>query len=127
MCRGQIHVRGVVYDGQTGDGLPGVTVQLKGSDVCTITDAKGLYLISVPNKKATITYSAPGKNGFQIKTGSKIKINIVMNPDGTEPQEVQVGYGTRRSSELTGAVSTISSGRNAPSYMISCVRYSAKP
>ena len=43
-------VTGKVTAAEDGSGLPGVTVQLKGSNKGTTTDATGNYSIAVPDK-----------------------------------------------------------------------------
>lgn len=121
-CQKQ-HVRGVVYDGESGDGLPGVEVKIKGTDICSTTNDRGLYMVTVPDSKATIIYSAHNYNDFRVRAGNKIKINVVLNTDVVGSDDVDVGYGTQSSNQITGAVSTISSvKKTTPSYMISCVK-----
>ena len=48
-------VTGIVKDGK-GETLPGVSVKLKGTANGTVTDAKGTYMISVPDNNATLVF-----------------------------------------------------------------------
>ena len=52
----QVLVKGTVKD-NLGEGVPGASVQVKGTSQGTITDLDGKFAFSVPNKNATIVIS----------------------------------------------------------------------
>ncbi len=97
-------VTGTVKD-ETGSGLPGVSVVLKGSTQGTTTDASGKYTIAAPGTAPTLVFSYVGYLPQEIKVGSQTAVNISMATDNKNLNEVVViGYGTVRKSDLTGAV-----------------------
>ncbi len=53
----QMTVSGRVTDNETEEGLPGVTVLVKGSSTGTVTDIEGNYRFSVPEANATLVFS----------------------------------------------------------------------
>ena len=55
----QVLVKGTVKD-NLGEGVPGASVQVKGTSQGTITDLDGKFAFSVPNKNATIVISFIG-------------------------------------------------------------------
>ncbi|WP_431292286.1 TonB-dependent receptor plug domain-containing protein [Pedobacter sp. P26] len=105
-----ITVGGKVSD-EKGIGLPGVSVQIKGTSVGTVTDANGNYSISVPDNlvSGSLSFSYIGYAGQEIAIGSRKTINVKLLPSsGNELNDVVVvGYGTQKRVSITGSVSTI--------------------
>lgn len=94
--------------GETGEGLPGVTVQLKGTARGTSTGADGSFTIAVPNGNATLVISYIGYVSQEVNINNRSSINISLKPDTKALEEVVViGYGTVKKSSLTGAVAQI--------------------
>jgi TonB-dependent starch-binding outer membrane protein SusC len=94
--------------GETGDGLPGVTVLAKGTTVGTTTNAEGVYALSVPASATTLVISFIGYETQEVVLNNRTTVNISLRPDAKTLEEVVVvGYGTQKKSNLTGAVSTI--------------------
>lgn len=52
----QVLVKGTVKD-NLGEGVPGASVQVKGTSQGTITDLDGKFAFSIPNKNATLVIS----------------------------------------------------------------------
>ncbi|HCX24679.1 MAG: SusC/RagA family protein [Flammeovirgaceae bacterium] len=98
-------VTGKVTD-DTGDGLPGATVLVKGTDMGTQTDLDGMYRISV-GEGATLVFSFVGFATQEVVVGSQTRIDIKL--DGvTELQEVVVtAYGTSTQRNFTGSAQTV--------------------
>jgi len=115
----QYHVRGVVYDADSGDGIPDVVVSVVGSDICSTTDSSGRYKITVPVPKSTLMYTAPDYDAFLVRVGKKMGINVVLVTDFIYVNDVAVGYGTQAANQITGAVATIGNSPQRSSYMIS--------
>jgi TonB-dependent starch-binding outer membrane protein SusC len=104
-----VTVRGRVTD-QKGTGLPGVTVVLKGTSKGTSTDASGNYSISVPENGGTLVFSYIGYTKQEVAIGNQGTINVTLKQDAEALKEVViVGYGTQRKSDITGAVTVVSS------------------
>jgi hypothetical protein len=60
----------------TGEGVPGVTVKIKGSSVATSTDATGNYSISVPDG-ARLVFSSVGYATQEVAVNGRTAINVV--------------------------------------------------
>jgi TonB-linked SusC/RagA family outer membrane protein len=101
-------ITGKVVDEQN-VGLPGVTVQLKGSSTVTTTSSNGNYSISVPDKGAVLVFSYIGLISQEkaVSIGSVINVKMAASAETLE-ETVIVAYGTQRKKDLTGSVSTIS-------------------
>lgn len=104
----QQKIRGTVTDAETGEGLIGVSVIVKGTKLGTVTDLNGKYSLTVP-KEADLTFSYIGYLPQNVQASSDI-VNISLAPDTKKLDEVVVvGYGTQKKVNLTGSVSNISS------------------
>lgn len=102
-------VAGTVLDAQSGGGLPGVNVVVKGSSVGTVTDAEGRYQLSVPDGATTLVFSFVGYLSQEIPLDGKTTLAVRLVADTKSLDEVVVvGYGTQKKANLTGAVSSIS-------------------
>lgn len=92
-----------------GEELPGVTIQIKGTNVGVITGIDGRFNIQA-SPEDILVFSYVGFLGQEIKVGSQTVINVSLDPDIEELSEVVViGYGGVRKSDLTGSVATVSS------------------
>ena len=107
-----INVTGKVID-EKGIGLPGVSVQIKGTSVGAVTDANGAFAISIPDNLASrsLTFSYVGYTSQDVAIGGRTAINVQMKLDEGNSLEdvVVVGYGTQRRGSITGSVNTIDS------------------
>jgi TonB-dependent starch-binding outer membrane protein SusC len=108
-------ITGKVTD-ETGDALPGVNILLKGTSNGTVTDAEGRYSISVPeNADPVLTFSFIGYEGREEPVGSRLMIDVTMQPDiKTLNEVIVVGYGTTKEKDLTGSVVSMTT-KNLPS------------
>ncbi|MEQ8906654.1 von Willebrand factor type A domain-containing protein [Ekhidna sp.] len=85
------YVNGTVYD-DSGQGLPGVNVVIKGTSSGTTTDINGFYSIEVTGEKIILVFSYVGYETQEIKVGNRKIIDVVMK-GATELEEVVVsGY-----------------------------------
>lgn len=104
----QQEVRGVVSSNQ--EPLPGVSIKIAGSNVSTVTDDKGNYAISVPAQNTVLVFSSIGYVSQQVVVGQRRSIDVTLEEDLSALDEVVVvGYGTQKRTNLTGAVSVMSS------------------
>ncbi len=104
--RPPIKVSGKVTD-RANAGLPGVTVQVKGSNTGTVTDANGQYTLQA-EETGTLVFSSIGFTRQEITIGSRSVIDVILLDDSKSLDEVVVvGYGTQRKSDVTGATVTI--------------------
>jgi TonB-linked SusC/RagA family outer membrane protein len=104
-----ISVKGLVRD-KEGEALPGASVTVKGTSAGTATDLDGNYSLTVPDDRAVLVFSYLGYITQEITVGNRRVIDATLAEDlKTLDEVVVVGYGTMRKSDLTGAVSSISS------------------
>ncbi|MGC8866018.1 MAG: SusC/RagA family TonB-linked outer membrane protein [Bacteroidales bacterium] len=105
-----ITVKGRVTSKSDGSSLPGVTVKVKEvPGKGTITDVNGDYSIAV-DAKHTLEFSFVGMQPISVKVEGKSVINVEMVEAITKLDElVVVGYGVRKKSLLTTAISQVSS------------------
>jgi TonB-linked SusC/RagA family outer membrane protein len=90
-----------------GIGLPGVTVQIKGTAIGTITNLDGSYQIALSG--GTLVYRYVGFVTQEIPLSSQSVINVVLQEDVKLLNEIVViGYGSQKKMDLTTAVSTVS-------------------
>ena len=109
MSQQQKTVNGVVTD-KSGEGLPGVTIVVKGTTNGTVTDLNGKY--SLPNiaPEVTLVFSYVGMISQEIEVGGQSTINLVLEADAIGIEEVvAIGYGTIKKADVTSAVSTVKS------------------
>lgn len=101
-------IRGKVTDGDRNEPFAGVTVQVKGTQRGTFTDASGIFSINADQGEA-LSFSFIGyKPAERIITGNG-DINIILYPDEKQLDEVVVvGYGVQKKSDVTGSVASIS-------------------
>lgn len=100
-------VSGSVKD-EKGEGLPGVSVIVKGTSRGTTTDLNGAFNISVPNSDAILVLSFVGYLNQEVAVGNRTNITVTLEPDNRVLEElVVVGYGTQKKVNLTGAVEAV--------------------
>ncbi|MEN8202526.1 MAG: SusC/RagA family TonB-linked outer membrane protein [Bacteroidota bacterium] len=105
---GSREVSGTVQDAETGEGLPGVNVIIKGTNQGTVTDLDGNYTITVPGADAVLVYSFVGFAPVEVEVGEQTVIDLDLNPDATGLEEVViVAYGEQKKSNLTGSVASV--------------------
>jgi len=94
--------------GETNEGLPGVTVLVKGTTRGTTTDSEGRYQLSTPDGASTLVFSFVGYVSQELAISNRSVLNVQLQPDTKSLNEVVVvGYGQVKKSDLTGAVATV--------------------
>ncbi|WP_420151019.1 SusC/RagA family TonB-linked outer membrane protein [Spirosoma sp.] len=102
-----IRITGKVTDGPSGVGLPGATVQVKGTATGTVTDASGVYSVQA-DENATLVFSSIGFQSQEVAVGGRTTIDVVLQEDARALNEVVVvGYGTQRKIDVTGAIAQV--------------------
>ena len=105
-----VTVTGRVTD-EKGEGLPGVSVVVKGTTQGATTDGTGSFRVLAPSTRSTLVFSFVGYGSKEVVVGSQMVINVTLSPDDQTLNEVVVvGYGSQLKKEVTGAVQTISAG-----------------
>jgi TonB-linked SusC/RagA family outer membrane protein len=102
-------VTGRVTASDDGSGIPGASISIKGTSKGTSSDADGNYKITVSGA-SVLTFSSVGFNSQDVTVGNKSQINVALAADTKALTEVVVvGYGTQKKSQLTGAISSVTS------------------
>jgi TonB-linked SusC/RagA family outer membrane protein len=102
-------VTGRVTASDDGSGIPGASISIKGTSKGTSSDADGNYKITVSGS-SVLTFSSVGFNSQDVTVGNKSQINVALATDTKALTEVVVvGYGTQKKSQLTGAISSVTS------------------
>ncbi|WP_316742400.1 TonB-dependent receptor [Pedobacter antarcticus] len=105
-------VSGKVVD-ETGFGLPGASVLIKGLGKSSMTDGNGNYKITgVANGPVSLTASYIGYTSIEsaVTVNGNTVLDFSLKPDAQNLNEVVViGYGTAQKKDLTGSITTVSS------------------
>ncbi len=102
-------ITGTITDAGDGSGIPGATIQLKGTQTGTISNLDGFYSLSIDAvEQATLIFSFVGYSTQQIVVGDESEINVALKIDALNIDEVVVvGYGTQKKSLITGAIAKV--------------------
>lgn len=102
-----VSVKGRITD-EKGEGLPGVSILVKGKTVGTTSNLDGTYSLNVPSSGDILVFSFVGYITKEVVVGNQSTIDIQLEVDSRALDElVVVGYGTVKKSDLTGSVSTL--------------------
>ncbi len=101
-------VTGMVTDNETKEGVPGVTVTVKGTTRGVLTDASGKFKIEVSNDNSVLVFSMVGYSAQEVTVGARGVVDVTMNADNQNLSEViVVGYGTQKKETVTGSVASV--------------------
>ncbi|QVY65418.1 SusC/RagA family TonB-linked outer membrane protein [Polaribacter sp. Q13] len=102
-------ITGQVTD-SAGNTLPGVSVVIKGTVKGTNADFEGNYTLSDVSPSNELVFSYLGMDSQTILVGDQTKINVVLQDNLESLDEIiVVGYGSKKKSLVTGAISSIDS------------------
>ena len=106
-----VEVSGKITD-QKQEGIPGVTVLVKGTSLGTSTNSAGQFVLSVPADATTLVVSSVGYITQQVTIGSNRQINVVLVEETQALSDVVVvGYGEQKRKYLSTAVSSVTSAQ----------------
>ncbi|WP_139923179.1 TonB-dependent receptor [Hymenobacter sp. DG01] len=101
-------ITGRVTDQATGEGIPGVTVLVKGTSAGASTGTDGSFTVQAPAQGNTLVFSAIGYVSVERPIGSNTTFNVTLSTDAKALNEVVVvGYGVQKKSQVTGAISSV--------------------
>ena len=104
-------VTGRVTQADDDSGIPGATIQVKGTTRGAQSDAGGNYSILIPPQGNILVISFVGLAAQEIIIGNKSEINVALASDSRSLNEVVVtGYGTQQRRDMTGSSATIKAG-----------------
>ena len=103
-------VNGSVQD-QKGEGIPGVSITIKGvANRGTTTDGAGKFSLTGVDNKTVLKISSIGFESQEVSVGNQTNLNITLEESSSSLDEVVVvGYGVQKKANMTGAVSTVDS------------------
>lgn len=102
-----ITVSGTVYD-ISNEPLIGVTLQVRGTSVGTITGIDGDFTLTNVDPDAALEVSYVGMRTQVISLNGRTTLNVVLEEDAEILEEVVVvGYGIAKKSDLTGSISQV--------------------
>lgn len=106
----QVNVSGIITEAANGEELPGVSVVVKGTTVGTVSDINGSYSI-MASTDDLLVFSFIGFEIIQVPVPTSGRLDVALESTIFNMEEVVViGYGTMKKSDLTGAVSSVTSG-----------------
>ena len=99
---------GRVIDRGTNEGLPGVTVLLKGTSNGASTNSDGGFTLSTPEAGGTLVFSSVGYISQERAVGAESTFAIALVADVKQLSEIVVtGYGTQERRNVTGSVASV--------------------
>lgn len=102
-----VTVSGRVTSSDDGSPLPGVTIQVKGGNRGTNTDAQGNYRISAPSN-AQLVFSFIGYTTQEVAVNNRSTLNVALAGDSQQLNEIVViGYGTQTKRDATGSIGSV--------------------
>ncbi|MFV8343433.1 SusC/RagA family TonB-linked outer membrane protein [Flavobacterium sp. XS2P39] len=104
-------INGVVLDKVSGQPIPGVNVNVQGANNGASTDFDGKYQLSNVKKGDKIVFSYIGYVNAVVDYIAQKSLNVSLEEDSNQLKEVviQVGYGTVKKKDATGAVTVLTS------------------
>lgn len=100
-----VSVSGTVLD-EKGNGIPGVTITLRGTQNGTTSDEKGFFTITVPDKKSVLRFSYVGYETQELPAEPILTVRLAVS-QGNLNNVVVIGYGTQQQRKVTGSISTL--------------------
>lgn len=95
-------IKGLVVD-ENGETFPGVNVVVKGTTNGTLSDIKGNFSLSVPNKNSVLVFSFIGYKNKEVTLNSQTFLKIQMISDVKELNEIVVtALGIKREKKALG-------------------------
>ena len=102
-------ITGQVTDLETAEPLPGVNIRIKGTSQGTVSNLNGKFsLDAAPGDVLLFTFVGYLPEEITVENQTHLEVSLVSDLK-TLSEVVVVGYGTQKKSEITGAVSSVSS------------------
>ncbi len=105
----QSTVRGSVKD-ENGEPLAGVSILAKGTQVGTVTDVNGTFLLrGIPANAQTLVISFIGMETVEVPVQPNVDVVLYPDSEALEEAVVTIAYGAAKRSSLTGAIASVGS------------------
>lgn len=83
-------ISGKVTSAEDGTALPGVNVVIKGTTTGTVTDADGIYKLSLPTSGGSLLFSFIGLQTSEVVIGDRSVVDVSLTLDVTQLSEIVV-------------------------------------
>lgn len=104
-----ITVSGIVSDAKTKETLPGVNINVKGTNLRIATNVNGAYTLTDLKPDAVLVFSFMGYKPVETPLNGRTKIDVSLSDDFANLNEVVVvGFGTKKKINIAGAIDQIS-------------------
>ena len=92
----------------------GAIVQVKGTEIGTVTDLDGRFQVTVPNDASVLEIHYTGYTSQEIEVGIRSTVDVMLSESISQLDEVIVtGYGSQKRSNISGSVSTVNASEIA--------------
>ena len=89
-------ISGSVVD-SAGQGLPDVSVMVKGTKTGSRTDGQGIFTISIPASANSLEFSSTGFTAREVKLEGRTTINVtLLNADNAMTEVIVTGFGVKK-------------------------------
>jgi TonB-linked SusC/RagA family outer membrane protein len=102
-------VSGTITDKETGDPVIGATITVKGKKTATLTDATGYFSIQA-SAGETLEITNVGYESLEVKAEDATSVKLTAT-NRSLGEVIVVGYGTKKRSDLTGAIASVPKDR----------------
>lgn len=100
-------ITGKVLDDETGMGIPGVSVIVKGTSIGTITNGEGKYELSISSDDALLVFSSIGYQTLELPVGNQSVIDVKLIASSKTLSEVVVtALGFKEEADRLGSTSS---------------------
>jgi TonB-linked SusC/RagA family outer membrane protein len=106
---GQRQISGKITDAESGEGLIGASVIVKGTTTGAITDVNGGYSVRLPNGATTLKVSYTGYADQEVAIGASNVLDVQLKPGAALEEVIVIGYGTVKKEDATGALLAVNS------------------
>ncbi|RYG10388.1 MAG: SusC/RagA family TonB-linked outer membrane protein, partial [Chitinophagaceae bacterium] len=104
-------ISGKVTSSETGTGVPGVSVNVKGTNNTVQTTENGNYSITINESAKILTFKYLGFADQELSIGTSNTLNVSMKETMSNLNEiVVVGYGTQSRRDVIGSISKLNIG-----------------
>ena len=106
-------VTGTVKEASTGKPLPGINISAKGYSA-SLTDDKGFFTISVPDKSTALRVSGPGYQEREVPLKGELTVNVDLFEDSFQSvyDEARMPYGNAPLNQIAHSVTTFNTTGN---------------
>jgi TonB-linked SusC/RagA family outer membrane protein len=110
---GLIKVSGTVKEASTGKALPGINISVPGYSA-TLTDDKGLFTITVPDKSAALMVSGPGYQQREVPLKGRTAVEVSLFEDAFQSSYdmAKLPYGDEPLNQIVHSVSSFNTTGN---------------